>query len=50
MPELSRPSDISHDDVIEMILSLRVDALAPMAKASPVAADLFPVSWTDLPP
>jgi acyl-CoA synthetase (AMP-forming)/AMP-acid ligase II len=37
MPVLSRCSDISRDDV-KMFLSLRADALAPMAKASPVAA------------
>jgi phosphoenolpyruvate carboxylase len=44
MPVFSRRNDISRDDVIEMILSLRVDdALVQMAQAFPLAPD--PGSW-----
>lgn len=39
MPAFSRSNDISRDDVVDMILSLRVDeALAQMRRAFPVAA------------
>jgi phosphoenolpyruvate carboxylase len=44
MPVFSRRNDISRDDVIEMILSLRIDdALAQMEQAFPLAPD--PGAW-----